>query len=55
LGGRGRQISGFKTSLILYRVPEFYTETPCLEEPKGKRKKEKNKQNLHIMSPLVIN
>ena len=42
MGGRGKQVSEFRASLV-YRVSEFqdsqgYTEKPCLEKPKEKKK-----------------
>jgi hypothetical protein len=46
LGGRGRQISEFKASLV-YRVSskdsQSYTEKPCLKKKK-KKKKERKKE-----------
>jgi hypothetical protein len=43
LGGRGRQISEFKASLV-YRVSsrtaKGYTEKPCLRKKKKKKEKE---------------
>jgi hypothetical protein len=42
MGGRGRWISEFKSSLV-YRVSsrtaEDYTEKPCLEKPRKKKKR----------------
>jgi hypothetical protein len=46
LGGRGRQISEFKTSLV-YKVSSRTaraTEKPCLEKPKKKKKRKKKKE-----------
>jgi hypothetical protein len=40
LGGRGRWISEFKTSL---GDSQAYTEKPCLEKTKNKTKKEASK------------
>jgi hypothetical protein len=45
LGGRGRQISEFKASLV-YKVSEYqdsqsYTKKHCLKKPKKKKKKKK--------------
>jgi hypothetical protein len=48
LGGRGRQISEFKASLV-YKQSEFqdsqgYTEKPCVEKQNKIKKKTKTKQ-----------
>ena len=41
MGGRGRQISEFETSLVNseFQDSQGYTEKPCLEKPKIKIKK----------------
>jgi hypothetical protein len=42
LGGRGRRISEFEASLVYkseFQDSQGYTEKPCLEKPKKKKKK----------------
>jgi hypothetical protein len=42
LGGRGRRISEFKACLVYrgeFQDSQGYTEKPCLEKPKGEKKK----------------
>jgi hypothetical protein len=41
LGGRGRQISEFKANLVYreFQDSQGYTEKPCLEKPKKKKKR----------------
>jgi hypothetical protein len=42
LGSRGRQISEFEDSLVYkseFQDSQGYTEKPCLEKPKKKKKK----------------
>jgi hypothetical protein len=54
LGGRGRWISEFEASLV-YRVSkqdsQGYTEKPCLENLKKKKKKASKKENLRFPAP----
>jgi hypothetical protein len=50
LGGRGRQISEFKASLV-YKVSfrtARATEKPCLDKTKKKKKKKKEKELLTL-------
>jgi hypothetical protein len=47
LGGRGRQISEFKASLIYkseFQDSQGYTEKPCLEKTKKDKKEKKKKE-----------
>jgi hypothetical protein len=58
LGGKGRWISEFKTSLV-YRVSEFqdsqgYTEKPCLRNPPPPKKKKKTRKLTYPIAQLEI-
>jgi hypothetical protein len=59
MGGRSRQISEFKTSLV-YRVSsrssysQGYTEKPCIEKQDNNNNKNKRKQNKSLLTGRVF-